>query len=118
MGRALEKGECKKGDRLALLNENAAIRYVQSEPSSYWPDGSIKWTKHAAVFGGQENQSFTVQKGEAPQPTKSISIHESAHDIQVDTGTLVCTIHKTGFDFIQSLQINGKPIAAGGGSLP
>ncbi len=109
-----KKGECKKGDRLALMNENAETRYVQSEPSAYWPDGSIKWTKHAAVFGGQENQSFTVRKREVPQPIESLSIHETEHDIQVDTGALVCTIHKTGSDFIQSLQINGKPIAAGG----
>ncbi|MEC0573634.1 hypothetical protein P8833_07535 [Bacillus inaquosorum] len=109
-----KKGELKKGDPLALVNENAVSRYVQSEPSAYWPDGSIKWTKHAAVFSGQANQSFTVQKGEAPQPTESLSINESEHHIQVDTGMLICTIHKTGSDFIQSLQINGKPIAAGG----
>lgn len=109
-----KKGELKKGDRLALMNENAETRYVQSEPSAYWPDGSIKWTKHAAVFGGQENQSFTVRKREVPQPTESLSIHETEHDIQVNTGALVCTIHKTGSDFIQSLRINGKPIAAGG----
>lgn len=113
-GMPWKKGELKKGDRLALMNENAETRYVQSEPSAYWPDGSIKWTKHAAVFGGQENQSFTVHKREVPQPTESLSILETEHDIQVDTGALVCTIHKTGSDFIQSLQINGKPIAAGG----
>lgn len=96
------------------MNENAERQYVQSEPSAYWPDGSIKWTKHAAVFGGQEHQSFAVQKGESPQPTEVLRINESEHDIQVNTGTLVCAIHKTGSDFIQSLQINGKPIAAGG----
>nr|WGD73514.1 hypothetical protein P5668_21940 [Bacillus subtilis] len=28
-----KKGELKKGDRLALMNENAETRYVQSEPS-------------------------------------------------------------------------------------
>nr|WGD69382.1 hypothetical protein P5630_00905 [Bacillus subtilis] len=66
------------------------------------------------VFGGQENQSFTVRKREVPQPTESLSILETEHDIQVDTGALVCTIHKTGSDFIQSLRINGKLIAAGG----
>lgn len=109
-----KKGELKKGNRLSLVNENAERQYVQSEPSAYWPDGSIKWTKHAAVFGGQEHQSFAVQKGESPQPTEVLRINESEHDIQVNTGTLVCAIHKTGSDFIQSLQINGKPIAAGG----
>ncbi len=113
-----KKGELKKGNRLSLVNENAERQYVQSEPSAYWPDGSIKWTKHAAVFGGQEHQSFAVQKGESPQPTEVLRINESEHDIQVNTGTLVCAIHKTGSDFIQSLQINGKPIAAGGSSLP
>ncbi len=78
VGRAMEKRRIEKGDRLALVNENAVSRYVQSEPSAYWPDGSIKWTKHAAVFSGQANQSFTVQK-EKPrdQPNRSASMSQS-----------------------------------------
>ncbi|PAY12087.1 hypothetical protein, partial [Bacillus sp. 7705b] len=41
-----KRGELKKGDCLALVNAKGESLYVQSDPSAYWPDGSIKWTKH------------------------------------------------------------------------
>ncbi|MGX4764965.1 exo-rhamnogalacturonan lyase family protein [Bacillus mojavensis] len=109
-----KKGELKKGDCLALINAKGESGYVQSEPSAYWPDGSIKWTKHAAVFSQQTDTSFTLQKEETQPPAKKLMIHESKDAIQVDTGALVCTVNKTGSDIIQSLVMNGKPIAAGG----
>lgn len=76
VGRAMEKRGIEKGNRLSLVNENAERQYVQSEPSAYWPDGSIKWTKHAAVFGGQEHQSFAVQK-ENPRSQQKCSVSMS-----------------------------------------
>ncbi|MEC1543810.1 exo-rhamnogalacturonan lyase family protein [Bacillus halotolerans] len=109
-----KRGELKKGDCLALVNAKGESRYVQSDTSAYWPDGSIKWTKHAAVFSEQTDTSFTLQKDENQLPAKKLMIHESKGAIQVDTGALVCTVNKTGSDIIQSLVINGKPIAAGG----
>jgi hypothetical protein len=109
-----KKGELKKGDCLALVNAKGESHYVQTDPSAYWPDGSIKWTKHAAVFSQQTDTSFTLQKEETQPPAKKLMIHESKDAIQVDTGALVCTVNKTGSDIIQSLVMNGKPIAAGG----
>ncbi|MCI3197505.1 hypothetical protein GXP75_17900 [Bacillus sp. HU-1818] len=113
-GMPWKKGGLKKGESLTLLDSQGNSLCTQSEPSAYWPDGSVKWTKHAAVFSGQADCCYVLQKGEAAAPDQTVTVNESADVIKADTGPLTCTIHTSGQEIFQSLAIHGKTIAAGG----
>ena len=104
-----KQGELQRTDSLKL--EDVAI---QSWPMAFWPDGSVKWTGHAAVFKDGSSNLFQLEKGAVKQNKKSIIVKESEQQIQVDTGNLQCVINKTGKFFIDSLNVEGINLGSKG----
>ncbi|MGT2784247.1 exo-rhamnogalacturonan lyase family protein [Streptococcus merionis] len=66
---------------------------TQTSIMAYWPDGSVKWTKHAAIFQSspQDLSDFCIlpKKGE-----EKILVTETFNAFNVDTGRLTAKISK------------------------
>jgi len=50
------KGELQRTESLALLRAEGASLPMQSWPTAFWPDGSVKWTAHAAAVPADESR--------------------------------------------------------------
>ncbi|MGG1552150.1 hypothetical protein [Paenibacillus ferrarius] len=86
---------------------------VQSWPTAYWPDGSVKWSAHAAVVP-QGPDGFTLAAGDAAGSTDGIAVQESEEAITLDTGAIVLVIGKQGKQVIRAVIRNGVDVCSGG----
>ncbi|WP_058308042.1 exo-rhamnogalacturonan lyase family protein [Gracilibacillus massiliensis] len=106
-----KKGELKNSSEVRLANDNKKHYQLQSKNLAYWPDGSVKWTKHSANIPYQslKNLSLTIQK--SPSHLKrSTFIKEISNGWQVRSGRLTCFIPKDGEDWIQDVSIDQKKL--------
>lgn len=46
-----ERGKCTADTEYLVKNEDGSTRKLQSRVTAFWPDGSVKWTAHAADAG-------------------------------------------------------------------
>lgn len=99
------KGELQRSELQMLGNKD-----IQSWPMAFWPDGSVKWTGHAAVFGIDSAKSYELKKGIPVTSAHKMILEEGSESIQIDTGIMQCKINKQGDSFLDSLIINGKTI--------
>ena len=78
-------------------------------PTAFWPDGSVKWTAHAALINPAEKDLRIV-----PEPSQkkcaTLIVTDSADEISVKSDVLSCVIPKSGDLFIKNL-------ARGGGGM-
>lgn len=103
-----------------LIDPSGNPLALQSWPTAYWPDGSVKWTAHAASFDKPESEGYTLQATDE----KSIAIHarsrmkvtQSADEVTVDTGVIQCIVGKQGKSFIRALY-HGEKLISSDGSL-
>ncbi|MDF2648905.1 MAG: hypothetical protein K0Q73_4710, partial [Paenibacillus sp.] len=103
-----------------LIDPSGNSLALQSWPTAYWPDGSVKWTAHAASFDKPESEGYTLQAADE----QSIAIHarsrmkvtQSADAVTVDTGVIRCIVGKQGKSFIRALY-HGEKLISSDGSL-
>ena len=108
-----KRGELDRNTPLALRGSDGSNVPLQSWPTAYWPDGSVKWTAHAASFQGEASDDFTLEKGEGASVAKSLTVKEDADYIVVDTGTVLCRFNRSGMSVIREVDLNGKKICSG-----
>ncbi|MBI5381495.1 MAG: Tat pathway signal sequence domain protein [Opitutae bacterium] len=108
------RGRCSKATKFALHTAAGAPVPVQSWPTAYWPDGSLKWTAHAipAAAGGVD--SLRLSPGVPAAPAAGVTVRESADTVEIDTGAMVCRVAKQGAALILSLVRDGREIARDG----
>ncbi|RRJ67434.1 hypothetical protein EHV15_06190 [Paenibacillus oralis] len=106
---------------------------MQSWPTAYWPDGSVKWTAHAAVFGRGESGTETPATAAGSLPSGgaaerldpggnerafaaggALSVEEQDDVIRVDTGVITCLIGARGQKVIRSIMRGGAEVCSGG----
>ncbi|WP_370241750.1 hypothetical protein [Marisediminitalea sp.] len=109
-GHPWAEGELKKGEPLTLISEQGTPIPLQSWPTAYWPDGSIKWTAHAIPAGSQPGEQFKIIKGKPASPKAAVSVVEQAGNVVVNTGVISLHIAKSGQDIISEMHRNGKVI--------
>jgi hypothetical protein len=108
-----KQGTLKREDSLSLENDKGEKTPLQSWPMAFWPDGSVKWTGHAAVLQGDVN-AFELVKAENVQSNHPLQITETDHTIEIDAGKWQCTVNKQGTSFIQSIKSDSKIVATDG----
>lgn len=110
------RGELGREESLSLLETGGgAALPVQSWPTAYWPDGSVKWSAHAAVLPGTAGRDgFTLVKGAAAVPQPGLSVHETEERITLDTGVIRLAVPKRGHRVIGSIVRNGVEICSEG----
>lgn len=109
-----KKGLLDRKDSISLVHPLGEEVSVQTWPLAYWPDGSVKWTGHAAVMEEGTSESFEFRINSRKQEENMIVMKEATDSIEVNTGQLQCVINKTGKTLIRSLAINGSLIGSDG----
>ena len=90
---------------------------VQSWPTAYWPDGSLKWTAHAvgaAAAGAAGADRFTLAAGAPATATNKVTVTETHRKITVDTGVVKAVVAKSGDRLVESVTRGGTRIATDG----
>lgn len=88
---------------------------VQTWPLAYWPDGSIKWTAHAAPAGGAGARELVLQAGDPPgAPAVPVRVEETFSHLILDTGTMVVRVARSGGQIIDSIRHGDQEVARSG----
>ncbi|KAI1365567.1 hypothetical protein F5Y08DRAFT_303531 [Xylaria arbuscula] len=93
---------------------------LQSWITSYWADGSIKWTGHAVAGSDSVPDGYTIKatKG-APRllRRRSVNVVNADDEIIVDTGKLKATFPKSGNVLVSSLSTSSGKVVGQDGKL-
>lgn len=110
-GQPWAKGTLNAKQPLKLINQQGKNIPLQTWPTAYWPDGSIKWTAHAVPADTVLGEAFKLEKGQTSSPNKPVIVADVSNKVVVDTGVIHCTILKSGSHIIEELSRNGSVIA-------
>ncbi|UKS25357.1 hypothetical protein LOZ80_27720 [Paenibacillus sp. HWE-109] len=109
-----------KASSFTLMNPSGDPLKIQSWPTAYWPDGSVKWTAHAASFNKPESEGYLLQavdeESKAYQADSHLKVTQSADEVTVDTGVIRCIVGKQGKALIRALY-QGEKLISSEGSL-
>ncbi|KAI0868207.1 hypothetical protein GGS24DRAFT_223969 [Hypoxylon argillaceum] len=93
---------------------------LQSWITSYWADGSIKWTGHA-VPGSEtipDGYKVTVSQGTTRRiKQRAIKVNDAQDGITVDTGKIKASFPKSGNVLIDSLSTSSGKVVGKNGKL-
>ncbi|MBT2250312.1 Tat pathway signal sequence domain protein [Arthrobacter sp. BHU FT2] len=87
---------------------------VQSWPTGWWPDGSVKWTAHAISGGEAPSESYTLAPGAAVEPKTPLTVTSDAQSITVNTGVVQVTFGRAGEHLVRSINRGTTVIAKEG----
>ncbi|MCF3651655.1 Tat pathway signal sequence domain protein [Synoicihabitans lomoniglobus] len=100
--------------RFALTSAEGAAAPVQSWPLAYWPDGSLKWTAHAAPADVPLSGHYELAAGTPASPNRPLNTRITAEGIFVDTGVIQAHIAQQGDVLVPALTRGGETIAQAG----
>src|SRR5690625_10008 len=109
-----KKGVLDRHEPISLSDTNGKKTSVQTWPTAFWPDGSVKWTGHAAVLGENPSENYQFQIEKNAQNDHGLQIEESDELIEIDTGKLSCQIHKQGKVIMKQLAVDNNVVASDG----
>ncbi|TDQ37405.1 hypothetical protein [Aureibacillus halotolerans] len=101
-----KEGVVPKGTSFSLEGAAGDEQHVQTWPLAYWPDGSIKWSAHAATLSDQ-SESFTLRKTTASTVHTELKIEDNDAEIIVHTGVIVCRFAKSGSSVLSTIERDG-----------
>jgi hypothetical protein len=107
-------GTLNRQDSICLTDENGIQHPVTSWHTAFWPDGSVKWTAHSAVFDNKAAQNYYISKNSVIKIENKIQIKEEKQYLEVYTGTIKCQINKSGTSIIRGLFKGEQEICSGG----
>jgi hypothetical protein len=109
------KGAIQRDTGMRLTTADGARIDVQTWPLAFWPDGSIKWTGHAAVSSAAGPFTLTPVAGDtAPVRSAAITHAEEEDTFTIDTGVVRAVIGKRLTRVIRSLTIGQRVVAEEG----
>ncbi|MFC0211900.1 hypothetical protein ACFFK0_05450 [Paenibacillus chartarius] len=108
-----DKGVLDRNDPLSLMGPDGPIA-MQSWPTAYWPDGSVKWTAHSTVISVKDAGELYVSVGEPSAYAHQISVTETEDSILLHSGVAECVIARQGERLIRRLTRNGRMVCSGG----
>lgn len=109
-----KEGSFNRGENISLSDPTGKKIAVQSWPTAFWPDGSVKWTAHAASFDEITMDTYSVNKGDVLSPSTTLKVLTADDYIEVDTGRIVCRISRKGSSIIESITRDNKMYCSGG----
>ncbi|WP_329320222.1 exo-rhamnogalacturonan lyase family protein [Streptomyces sp. NBC_01262] len=109
------KGRYAAETAFALAAQDGTDIPVQTWPTAYWPDGTLKWTAHAVGPDAGPAAKYTLTPGTAAAaPAEPVTVDRAGGTIDVDTGVVVTRIGKSGSTLIKSVVRDGTEIAKDG----
>lgn len=108
------QGEVQKTATFALTDSHGTPVPVQTWPLAFWPDGSLKWTGHAANADPEGADALHLSPGPPALPAHPVRVQETDEGYVIDTGALQCHIPREGESFVTSLSVAGRIVAQEG----
>src|SRR5689334_21529465 len=96
------RGKLSKGTTFRLTSASGETVPVQSWPLAYWPDGSLKWTGHAAS-GPIDAEALRLEPGQPHKPAQPLTVEQTPTKVTLRSGDCVCVIPTSGPVLIESL---------------
>jgi RNase P/RNase MRP subunit p29 len=109
-----KKGELDRNQLLTLQDSSGLEIPIQNWPMAYWPDGSVKWTGHAAVLEEKSDSYELSINNEKQDSSSTLMANETDKTIEIDTGEISVTINKQGSTIIKNVRIGTKTISENG----
>ena len=125
-----KKGVLHREDKLVLTEESGKEIPFETWYTAFWPDGSVKWTAHAASFTGEISSSYYISKQTSSmqsnhiqsnnnhvqdaQAFEPLKISEKEEYIEIDTGNMICHVGKVGKSIIRGIFLDGNMVCSGG----
>lgn len=100
------EGELQRNDPISLTGEAGGEVPLQTWPTAYWPDGSVKWSAHAESITGEPSSFYYFSKGKpslTPDTSLQVSVTDHGDWIEIDTGIIRCELNKEGSSVIRSI---------------
>ncbi len=108
------EGVLQRNEPLVLSGSQGEPVPVQSWPTAYWPDGSVKWTAHAATYQAGVEDGYSISKGEPALADIPLIVKETESYIEVNTGQMICRLNRRGPSVIRELIRNGNKVCSDG----
>ncbi|GAA0529634.1 hypothetical protein GCM10008941_06270 [Rhizomicrobium palustre] len=86
---------------------------MQSWPLAYWPDGSLKWTGHAACVPKGAGK-LAVAPGTPLRPDDALVVDKADGKIRIRSGSLLLVLPMKGPVLIETVALDGKVLARQG----
>ncbi|NIK75265.1 hypothetical protein FHS15_000363 [Paenibacillus castaneae] len=110
-----KEGELHRDEPLALQHAGSGQAVaMQSWPAAYWPDGSVKWSAHAAASLSPTSGGYRVVKGNSVEAAHKVTVQETEESIILNSGIMTCSVRKRGDKLIDSIVRNGTLVCSGG----
>ncbi|WP_342750976.1 Tat pathway signal sequence domain protein [Termitidicoccus mucosus] len=109
------RGSVAKDAAFALRDAAGKSIPVQSWPTAFWPDGSLKWTAHAVPAGIEINGGLALAPGQKPAaPAQAVTVRDASGSVVVDTGVIRATIAKSGATLVRAIARDGRDVLVNG----
>ncbi|MDP0499947.1 MAG: twin-arginine translocation signal domain-containing protein [Verrucomicrobiota bacterium JB022] len=113
-GLAWPRGQHRPDASFAVKGDSGQAVPVQTWPTAYWPDGSVKWTAHAIPGGDKPASEYSVTAGASAAPKQPVKASRSGDGVVLDNGLVRCVIPLKGDAFISVLERGGQAVARDG----
>jgi hypothetical protein len=108
------KGQFPANQSFALQTAGGDAVAVQTWPTGYWGDGSLKWTAHALGADAPAADKYVIKPGTPTAPAKPLQVHDDRAGVDVDTGVINVRINKRGGTIVRSITRGGRETARDG----
>lgn len=108
------RGAFAPDQQLALTTAAGEPVPVQTWPTGWWPDGSVKWTAHAVSADAPRAESYRLAAGRPSAPGKRVTVRETPGEITVDTGTVQVVFARNGSQVVRAIRRGGQDVARNG----
>lgn len=108
------RGALSPDQTFALIADTGESVPVQSWPTGWWPDGSVKWTAHALSAAPARTGSYSLQTGSPASPASAITVDENPGRVRVDTGVITIEFPTHGENLVSSIRRGDTVIAEAG----
>ncbi|MFF3499561.1 Tat pathway signal sequence domain protein [Streptomyces sp. NPDC003247] len=98
----------------ALTTASGEAVPVQTWPTGWWPDGSVKWTAHAISGAAPRDETYRLASGPAARPATPLTVHTGRDRITVSTGVVDVEFARSGDRVITAIRRGGTVIAKDG----
>ena len=108
------RGAVQRGTSFKLSDARGQSLPIQTWPTAYWPDGTIKWTGHAIGSTVGTAGPLTLSAGDPASPSTPLKFVQSPEFIDVINGATTSRICKKGAFLVDSITMGDRVVARRG----
>jgi hypothetical protein len=97
------RGRFAEDQTFALVTADGTAVPVQTWPTGYWPDGTLKWTAHAVGAEVPPAAGYRLAPGTPAAPAATVRVTDRKDRVEVDTGVISCVLPRRGRELISAI---------------